>query len=191
MLKVDSLKNWRTVATGASMTYLGEGARTEVVKVRSSGHVQVLYTPMTADGEVFDDQTEYVGTLIGDDAVRLTSPGAFRLTFEFAKGVLCTIYDDREAFEAPSPDTEIFTVFEKRGLESLDPLDIIAHRVSVKERLTRMAQGPEHRDRDNLVASMQAQMDRMADALERLTGDRPDDEKKDSNVDINGDAEGA
>lgn len=175
MLKVDSLVNWRKASSGFQMTFLGDLPRTEVVKVRSSGPVNVIYIPVSGDGEVFDDDAMYIGTLEGDDAIRVTAPAGFRLQFEFAKTVTVVVYDDREAFASPSPNTEIFTIFEKRGLESLDPLDIITHRQNVTARLQRIADGPERRDREQRESELMAEMRRMAKRLEQLEGPKSEE----------------
>lgn len=189
MLKVDSLVNWRKAASGMQMAYHGDLPRTEVVKVRSSGPVNVIYIPISGDGEVAEEDAMYIGTLGGDDAIRVTAPGGFLLQFEFAKTVAVTVYDDREAFASPSPDTEIFTIFEKRGLESLDPLDIITHRQNVTARLQRIADGPERRDREHRESELMAEMRRMAKRLEQLEGPKNEEAQDSAGPDNGGEGE--
>lgn len=189
MLKVDSLEHWRNVAGGFAMTYHGASARTETVRMRTSGPVNVFYTPVTEDGEVLDDAIEYIGTLSGDDGVRVTSPGGFRLNFEAGKGVLMTVYDDRQSFEAPSPETPVFTVFEKRGLESQNPLDIIAHRENVVRRLEFMASEPERREQEMRRKKLDDQMVRLEERLARLDEwEKAQNEAQNGDVDTSGDA---
>jgi len=186
MLKVDSLANWRQAQAGSSMTFAGALPRTEVVRVRSSGPVNVLYTEVTELGEVAE-KAVYLGTLQGDDAIRVSSPCGFRLEFHCAKGTLVTIYDDREAFASPSPETESFTVYEKRGLESLDPLDIIQHRQTVTARLQRLAEGPMLREQEAKAGKLEKQLEAMAARLAML--ERPlNEEAQDGDGHSQGDA---
>lgn len=186
MLKVESLEFWRKATDGVTMTYIGDLARTEVVRIRSSGPVNVSYRPIDGEGVIIGEE-EYIGTLDGDDAIRVTSPTGFQLIFNMAKSVLLTIYDDRQAFAAPSPDTESFTVYEKRGLESMDPLDIITHRQTVTKRLQDAVDLPNARERQRREGELESQLAAMAKRLGELEG-KTNEKAQDSAGHTEGDA---
>lgn len=176
MIRYENRHFWRETKDGGTMDFAGAGPQQAVTAVLATGTVVIRAYSVDDDGGVSEPFLVGVAQA-GETPVRVRHGSGLVLTFHFAKGVECWVYDDREDHQAQAPVGVSFTVFEMPGHIFNDPVQVLIHRDEVRKRLQQ--QVDRANPKPDLVGQMQQQLDRMAKKLEEL-GHKDDAENPDA-----------
>lgn len=174
MLRYENRRFWRQIDNGGFLGFSSDHPTQAVTEILGTGPIIVRAASLGTQGEMGEPFLVGVAQA-GHTPVRVRHGIGLVLMFEFADGVECWIYDDREDHQAEAPVGVSFTVFEQAGHIFSDPVQLLIQRDENMKALRRMAQ------RDNpepdRIAELQAQNERLMARLDKLekSGETPED----------------
>lgn len=169
MIRYENRQFWRQVPSGGRLDYASSAPTQAVTAVLATVAVVVRAEPVNDDGEAGEPFLVGVAQP-GETAIKVRHMSGFVLSFEYAKGGECWVYDDREDHQAVAPVGVSFTVFEQPGHIFNDPVQLLIQRDANMKALQRMAA------RDNpqpdRMAELEAANKRLLDRLDKMDKER-------------------
>lgn len=165
MIRYENRQYWREVKDGGLLDFASSGPQQAVTEVLCTGTVVIRATTIDDDGEVVGEPFLVGVAQAGSTPVRIRHGAGMVLSFHFAKGVECWLYDDREGHQAVAPVGVSFTVFEMPGHIMNDPVQLLLHRDNVRKALQR--QMDRINPQPDVLGEMRAELARLTERLEK------------------------
>lgn len=176
VIRYENRQYWREMKDGGLLDFASTGPQQAVTEVLCTGTVVIRATTIDDDGEVVGEPFLVGVAQAGSTPVRIRHGAGMVLSFHFAKGTECWLYDDREGHQAVAPVGVSFTVFEMPGHLMNDPVQILVHRENVRQALQRQLDrvNPQP-DRIGEMEALVARLTERLEKAEKASAPKPDD----------------